>query len=104
MMWVGRFALGLVAVSIGTATFADDERDAQQAELDAQCQAAREAKLTPEREAAIDECVREEQKPDRETCERFYRDYGERSGHRAALYYDVPECVAATQFRRGASP
>ena len=103
-MSVPRLAVWLVAVSIANATFADDERDAQQAELDAQCQAARQAKLAPEREAAIDECVREAQKQDRDACERFYRDYGERTGHRAALYYDLPACIAATQFRRGASP
>ena len=87
-------------VALATAAVADDARDEQQAELDAQCAAARESKLAPERQAAIDECVRDEQKQDRATCERFYRDYGERTGHRPALYYDLPECVAATQFRQ----
>lgn len=95
-----RRAACVVAILIANVSFADDASDVHQADLDAQCQAAREAKLAPERQAAIDECVREEQKQDPAACERFHRDYGERMGHRPALYYDLPECVAATKFRQ----
>jgi len=68
--------------------------------LDAECEAARERKLAPEREKYIEECVRDKVKDSREECERFYSDYGAQSGNRAPLYYDVPECVSAFEYRR----
>lgn len=78
----------------------ETDRDAQQALLDAECEAARERKLAPERDKYIDECVRDKVKDSREACERFYSDYGARSGDRAPLYYDLPECVSAFEFRK----
>ena len=72
----------------------------EQAQLDAACEQAREAKLAPLREQYIQECVDKEQKPDREACERFYADFGAQSGSRAPLFYDLPECVKAHEFRQ----
>ncbi len=71
-----------------------------QARLDAECEAAREAKLAPERERYIQECVEKKQRPDRESCERFYADYGNQAGNRAPLYMDLPECVKAFEHSR----
>ena len=71
-----------------------------QKRLDAECQAAREAKLAPERARYIEECVEKKQRPDRESCERFYADYGNQSGNRAPLYMDLPECVKACEHSR----
>ncbi|WP_293648113.1 hypothetical protein [Thiolapillus sp.] len=69
--------------------------------LKEKCQAAREAKLGPEREALIQTCVKKEQKPEEE-CRRFYADYG--AGGRTAggagrppLYFDLPECVELSE-------
>ena len=76
------------------------EREEAQAKLDAECEAARERKLAPERSKYIEECVRDKVRESREACERFYSDYGGRSGNRAPLYYDLPECVKAFEFRR----
>jgi hypothetical protein len=45
--------------------------------------------------------VAKEQRQDRAACERFYADYGSRSGDRAPLFYDLPECVTAHNFRLG---
>jgi hypothetical protein len=83
----------------GLATGDDKGRAVRQAQLDAECEAARERKLAPERQKYIDECVRNNMKENRETCERFYRDYGARTGTRLPLYYDLPECVSAFEFR-----
>ncbi|WP_457666406.1 hypothetical protein [Thiolapillus sp.] len=65
------------------------------------CQAAREAKLGPEREALIQTCIKEEKKSEEE-CRRFYADYG--AGGRTAggagrppLYFDLPECVELSE-------
>ena len=79
---------------------AEDDRQATQAKLDADCEAARERALAPEREKYVAECVRDNMKDSLEACERFYRDYGERSGSRPALYYDLPECVAAFDYHK----
>lgn len=90
--------IGLFAAATGIA----DDKDSQQrqAELDAACEEARERRLAPERARFIEECVANEQKPDRAACERFHSDYGAQSGKRAPLYYDLPECVEAFEFRR----
>lgn len=85
----------------GPVTLAD-VRDQQQ-QLDAACEAAREIKLAPERQAYIEECVSEWGRT-REYCTHFYRDYGDtlyrEDGEiqRYALYYDLPECEKAWRF------
>ena len=76
------------------------DRESTQAQLDAECEAARERKLAPERAKYIEECVRDKVKDSREACERFYSDYGARSGNRAPLYYDLPECRRAFELRK----
>lgn len=76
-------------------------------ELEAQCEAAREAKLAPEREALIQACIQEKKKT-AEQCERFYADYG--AGGRTAagagrvrLYNDLPECKALYKAEKESS-
>ena len=87
--------------------FANEDRSAMQAQLDAACEVAREQKLVPLRQQYIDECV-EKQKKDRAECERFYqnydgrqisRNYDGRQGNRAPLFYDLAECVEAFEYR-----
>ena len=79
---------------------ANGDRQTEQKRLDAECEAARELKLAPERARFIEECVAEKQRADRAACERFYSDYGARSGNRAPLYLDLPQCVRAYDFRK----
>ena len=78
----------------------DSDRQATQENLDTECEAARERKLAPERAKFIEECVEKKQRNDQAACERFYSDYGAQSSNRAPLYYDLPECVRAFEFRR----
>lgn len=75
------------------------DRQALQKKLDSECEAARETKLAPERASHIAECVEKKQKSDRAACERFYSDYGRATEYRLPLYYDLPECVKAFEFR-----
>ena len=75
------------------------ERDVKQAELDAACEAAREKKLAEERAKHIEECVAKKIRTDREACERFYADYGLSAAGRAPLFYDLPECKEAHEYR-----
>jgi hypothetical protein len=94
-------SLAIIGLLVAATGIADDKDTRQrQAELDAACEEARERRLAPERERFIEECVAKEQKPDRAACERFYSDYGAQSGKRAPLYYDLPECVEAFEFRK----
>lgn len=95
-----RIAL-MVAILVPAAALAQEaERLARQAELDAACEAARQVRIREARAEYIEECVEKKQRPDRASCERFYSDYGESPAGRAPLFYDLPECVAANEFRR----
>ena len=75
-----------------------EERDAKQAELDAACEAARQTTLVLARAKYVDECVETKMLADRETCERFYADYGESAANQAPLFYDLPECEIAHEY------
>jgi hypothetical protein len=92
------FAATLMFPIVGVS--ANSDRQAELEKLDAECEAARELKLAPERASLIEECVEKQQRADRAACERFYSDYGARSGNRAPLYLDLPECVRAFEFQR----
>ncbi len=68
-------------------------------ELNAACEQARQKKLAPLRAQYIEECVSKQRK-DRHDCQRFYADYGARSGKRPPLFLDLPECVEAFEFQK----
>lgn len=89
-----------ILLVVGYASAQDEDRDAKLAELDALCEAARQRKIAVERAKAVEECVEKEERSDRAACERFYADFGGRVGGRPPLFYDLPECVAAHEFRR----
>jgi len=74
----------------------DKEREIQQKRLDQVCETAREKKLVPERIKFIKECIENGQSES--NCKNFYKDYGIRSGDRAPLYLDLPECVKAFEY------
>ncbi len=90
----------MLGAATGNAVETERDRKAKQAELDAICEQARQRKIAPLREKVIRECVDKEQRPDRASCERFYADYGERTGSQDPLFYDLPECVEAHEYRR----
>lgn len=89
--------LGLFVHSAAAAKWDENK----QAELDAACEQAREEKLAPIREKYIEECVANKEQADRESCERFYADYGAQSGQRAPLFYDLPACEKAFNYQNG---
>lgn len=68
-------------------------------ELRQRCAEAREKKIAPLREAAIEECAsRHRSTQTRADCERRYADFGEGGGtvegeRRPAMFIDLPECV-----------
>ena len=94
------FMAAMVVSATGLAFETEEERQAKQAELDAICEAARQVKIIAVRAQLVEECVEKKQRPDRKSCERFYADYGESSANQAPLFYDLPECVTAHEYRR----
>ena len=84
---------------LSNVTADEKDRDAKQKELDTACDTARETKLAPLRHKYVEECI-EKQIKDRAECERFYSDYGNRTGNKAALFYDLPECVEAFDYQK----
>lgn len=93
-------ALTMVAAATVQADKLGNEREAKQAELDATCEVARQKKLVLVRAEFVEDCVETKRLPDRETCERFYADYGESSANQAPMFYDLPECEEAHEYRR----
>lgn len=90
----------LVCALFVTAALADGISVEQ---LDARCEAARQVKIRPLREAEIAKC-KAEKRSDPQYCERFWKDYGEGGRNingavRPRLFDDLPECVAAHEAR-----
>jgi hypothetical protein len=80
-------------------------------QLEVMCEKEREKRLAPEREQLIQNCITNQRKSP-EYCERYYSDYGAAQRIygkdqvrpatftvRPALYFDLPECVAAEEAR-----
>ena len=84
---------------LSNVTANEKERDLKQKELDTACAAAREMKLAPLRQGYVEECIEKKTK-DQAGCERFYSDYGNQTGNKAALFYDLPECVEAFDYQK----
>jgi hypothetical protein len=89
-----------ISLLIGPA-LAKESRGDKQAGLDAACEVERQKKIAPMRQQVVEECVANNELSSRKECERFYADYGERTGRKAALFYDLPECVTAFEFQQG---
>ena len=89
-----------IALAVGATVTADV------AGQDAKCEAAREARLAPERARLIEQCVNQEKK-ERSFCDNYYRDYGyggKSGGARVGRKYDnLPECVAAREAKPAAT-
>ena len=77
-------------------------------QLKKQCEDAREARIAPLRQEAIDTCIADREggrsgsrssRDAREHCERFYADFGQGNTTRAGgfqqrMFHDIPECQA----------
>ena len=72
-------------------------------QLERLCEEARQEILEPEREKLIMQCIKTGKKQP-EYCRHYYADWGDamrldRATMRPALYYDIPECIAARKAR-----
>lgn len=99
LSWLMAIVLVTSCLAVPAQAASESDREAKQAKLDEACEQAREQKLAPLRAQFVEECVREKHQSSREACEAFYADYGARSGNRAPLFYDLPECVEAFDYQ-----
>ena len=75
-------------------------------QLESLCEREREKRLKPERESLIENCIKTEKKQ-AAWCENYFADWGDaerldRYTMRPALYYNLPECIAAKKAREQA--
>ena len=97
LLWVT-----FVAMLVPFGLMADEptgEQRATQSELDAACEIARQENIAIGQAKEVERCVKEKEASDRESCEELYKYFGEATGNRPALFYDLPECKAAHKFR-----
>lgn len=68
----------------------------QAIELMEECRSQRQLNIEPLRKQAIDDCINRQLR-DQEYCERFHRNFGERSptGNVPAMFWDLPVCEQA---------
>jgi len=89
----------LMLLQLNVATAAED-RAAKQQQLDNACEIAREKKLVPMRKQLVEECMnKDREKNSLEHCEQLHGSY-DRTPGRSPLFYDLPECEAATSYQK----
>ena len=90
------YLLTLLVLAANSPAFCEE---ASLEEMKQRCQQARETKIAPLRESAIEECVSSRRSSrTREDCERLNSDFGTgggivTGGSRPAMFIDLPECV-----------
>lgn len=97
----GRMLPMILSALLAAAALAADGASSE--ELERRCEAAREAKIKPLRDAEIAKC-KADKRNDPAWCERFWKDYGDAGRtvdgrFRPRLFDDLPECIAAQQAR-----
>lgn len=100
----GRTALAFAWLLCSFAPFAYSLDEAEVANMEASCEAAREERLKPLRDAEIAKC-KADKRTDPAYCERFWSDYGNavrlpNGRMQPRMFDDLPECVAAQEARR----
>ena len=93
------FILGLSGATVAYCQENDAARDTKQAELDSLCEEVRQKALAPMRRELFQECL--EKKGDTGLCEQEAAAYDGARAHRGPMFYDLPECVAAFDYRKG---
>lgn len=89
----------VVMAACGNGLATANEGQGNQAELDAACEAARQAALAPKRAEIYQECI-DKFKKDAAVCEEEAAGYNGNRVGRSPLFYDLPECEAAFENRK----
>jgi len=97
---VYKLAMGVLAVCsivvISPICKAKEIDRAEAEALMAECQRQRAEKIAPLKKQAVEDCVARNLR-DRESCERYNRNYGERThgGTRPGMFWNLPVCEEA---------
>ena len=89
--------VAMAALSNGLAIAND--RQSKQAELDAACETARQTALAPKQAEIYQECI-DKFKKSVEVCEQEAAGYNGNRVGRTPLFYGLPECEAAFEYRK----
>lgn len=98
MLRVTAAILFVFMAAFGNGLAMASEEKGKQAELDAACEAARQAALAPQRAEIYRECI-DKFKKDAAVCEEEAAGYNGNRVGRSPLFYDLPECEAAFENR-----
>jgi hypothetical protein len=91
--------MALLALNLNA--LAEEISREQVGELLQVCQAQRQQKIAPLKAEAIEDCVTRRGK-DRDHCQRFNQNYGERTtvGSRIGMFWDLPACQRAVNAQQ----
>ena len=92
------FLLLLVGLFSFSAAYCEDV-DRKQAELDAKCENARQTKLEPLKKEVFADCMAKEEKEEAE-CQAEADGFNGARADRAPMFYDLPECSEAFEYRK----
>ncbi len=100
----GKVAIAAILVVWGNPAVVLADQASDVAALEAKCEAEREAKIKPLRDAEIAKC-KADKANDPGYCERFWKDYGNsmrgaNGGTIPRMFGDLPICVAAFKARK----
>jgi hypothetical protein len=97
----GWLATGVLLLCVHAIASQPDEelRRARQVELDQACEAARQIALAPRRQEIYEECLSRPD-PGEAVCRNQANGYNGNRIRGAPLYYDLPECAEAFDYRR----
>jgi hypothetical protein len=94
MKYLPAMFLGLICITPGHAA----DNDAMQAELDRNCEDARQVALEPLKQEIFRECLEKGKKES--VCRSQVAKYNGARAGRAPLFYDLPECEKAHDYRK----
>ena len=92
------FLVILASLICVTAVYAEED-DPKQIELDQECEAARQVALAPKKQQVYAECL--EKGKEESQCAAERDEYNGARANRGPAFYDLPECEAAFNHRKG---
>jgi len=101
MKYILVLVIGLLGAGAGYCQEDQAERSARQAELDRKCEDARQTALAPLKRELYRECM--EKRGDGSVCRDQADAYDGARANRGPMFYDLPECEQAFNYRKGNS-
>lgn len=89
----------LVLPGIGNTIETAEDREKKQAELDFECERARQIALAPQKLQVYKECL-EKDKGDEDYCLKQGDEYNGTRINGSPQFYDLPECQAAFKYKK----